>query len=70
MVRARYSRHKVGLEFVQIDVKRAIKAEGCRNRRHDLGNKAIQVREAGRRDTQALFADVVNSFIINLQDSD
>ena len=61
-----YSRHKVGLEFVQINVKGSIKTERCRNRRHDLGNKAIQVRETGRRDIQVLFADIVDGFIINL----
>ena len=36
--RGRDSRHQIGLEFIQIDVKRTIKAErGC-DRGNDLGN--------------------------------
>ena len=62
-----YSRDQVGLEFIQIDVERAVKAEGGSNRRDNLGNQAIEIGETGRNNAELLLADVVDSLIINLQ---
>jgi len=42
-----YLRNKVGLELVQIDIQRTVKAKGCCDRRYDLCNEAIQVGETG-----------------------
>lgn len=62
-----YSRHQVSLEFVQIDVERAIKAEGGSNRRDNLGNQTIEIGKTGRGNTELLLADVVNGLIVNLE---
>jgi hypothetical protein len=61
-----YSRNKIGLEFVQVNIKRTVKAKGCCDRRYDLCNEAVQIGETGRRDAKTLFADIVNSLVVNL----
>lgn len=60
-------RHQVRLKFIQIDVKRAIEPEGRSNRGNNLGDQTVQIREPWRSDIESLLADVVDSFIINLQ---
>ena len=60
------SRNQVGLEFVEIDVEVTIETQGRGNRRHDLGDQAIEVGEAGRNDTEFLLAEVVDGFVIDL----
>ena len=37
---------KVGLELVQVDVQRSVKAERSSDRRHDLSDEPVEVREA------------------------
>ena len=34
-----------------------------------MSNEAIEVREAGRNNAELLFADVVNSFVVNLDNA-
>ena len=60
------SRNKVSLELVQVDIERAIKPEGRGDRRDDLRDQSVQVCEARLSDVEAIFADIINSFIINL----
>ena len=59
-------RYQVGLELVQVDVKRSAEPErGC-DRGHNLGDQPVQVGEAGLGDPQALLADVVNGLVVHL----
>jgi hypothetical protein len=60
------SRNKISLELVQVDIKGAIKAEGRGDGRDDLRNQSVQVCKARLCDVEAIFADVVDSFIVNL----
>lgn len=62
-----YSRHKIGLEFVQINIERTVKAERRSDGRDNLSNKTIKVRETGRNNTKLLLANVINGFVINLK---
>jgi len=52
--------NQVGLELVEIDIERAVEAEGARNTRDDLGDEAVQVGERGRLDAEVAPADVVD----------
>lgn len=54
------------MEFVKINIKGTIEAERCRDRRDDLGDQAIEIREAWSLDTNSVLADVIDSFIVNL----
>ena len=63
-------RNQVGLELVQINIERAIKTEGSRDRRNDLRDESVEVGKAGRRDAQVLLADFVNSLVIDLNHVD
>lgn len=63
------SRHKIGLEFVQINVERTVKTERRSDGRDNLSDETVKVRETGRNNTELLLADVVNSFIVNLYDA-
>jgi hypothetical protein len=60
------SRDQVGLELIQINIQGPIETKRSSNRRDDLGNKSVQIGEAGRRDTQVLLADVINCLVIDL----
>lgn len=59
-------RDKIGLELVQINIERTIKAEGRGDGRNNLGNQTVEVREARGDNTELLLANVVDSFVINL----
>ena len=59
-------RNQVSLEFVQIDIQRTIEPKGGSDRRDNLSDKPVEVREAWRCDTEVLLADVVDSHVINL----
>ena len=59
-------RNKVSLELVQIDVEGAVKAEGRGDGGNDLRNQSVQVCEARLCDVEAILADVVDSFIVDL----
>ena len=59
-------RHKVRLELVEINVEGTIEAKRCRDRRYDLGDKAVEVRERGLGNVQAVLADVVDSLVVDL----
>ena len=59
-------RNQVRLELVKVDVERTIESKGGGYGRYDLGDEAIEVCEAWRRDAEVLLVDVVNSFVINL----
>jgi hypothetical protein len=61
------SRNKVSLELVQVDVEGAIKAEGRGDGRDNLRNQPVQVCKARLCDVEAILADVVNGFIVNLK---
>lgn len=62
----RYSRDQIGLELVQINVEGAIETKRCGDSRDNLSDDAVQIGEAGLRNTEVLLADVVNSFVIDL----
>jgi hypothetical protein len=64
--KSHYSRNKVGLELIQINIQRTIKAKRSCDRRYDLCNEAVQIGETGRRDAKTLFADIINGLIIDL----
>ena len=58
-------RHKVGLELVQIDVKRTIEAQRRGDGADNLGDEAVEMLVVGTGNVQAASADVVDSFIVN-----
>jgi hypothetical protein len=60
------SRNKVSLKLVQVDIEGAIKAEGRGNGRDDLRDQSVQVCKARLCDVEAILANVVDSFIVNL----
>ena len=62
-------RNQVGLELIQINVQGSIKSEGSRDGRDDLGDETIEVSEAGVSNVQVLLADIVDSFVIDLDSS-
>jgi hypothetical protein len=64
--RSIHIRHKVRLELVEINVEGAIEAKRCRDGRDNLGDETIQVGEAWRSNVQAVLANVVDRFVINL----
>lgn len=57
--------HKVGLEFVQINIERTIESQRRGDRADNLGNQAVEVLVVGPRDVQAATADVVDSLVVN-----
>ena len=57
---------KVGLELVEVDIERAVEAQGRCDGRHDLCDEAVEVREAGLRNAEPCLADVEDGFIVNL----
>ena len=62
-------RNQVGLELIQINVQGSIKSEGCGDGRDDLGDETVEVSEAGVSNVQVLLADIVDSFVIDLDSS-
>lgn len=60
------SRHQICLELIQIDVERTIKSKRRSDRRDDLSNQPIQVRETGGSDAKILLANVINGLVVNL----
>jgi hypothetical protein len=60
------SRNQVSLELVQVDIEGAIKAKGRGDGRDDLRNQPVQVCKTGLCDVEAILADIVDSFVINL----
>jgi hypothetical protein len=60
------SRNRVSLELVQVEIEGAIKAEGRGDGRDDLRNQSVQVCKARLYDIEAILADVIDNFIVNL----
>jgi hypothetical protein len=58
-------RDQVGLELVQVDVKRASKAEGGSDRGDDLRDQTIEVLERGLVHAEVLFADIVDRLVVD-----
>src|SRR6266852_5430642 len=63
------SRNKVSLEFIQVDIERAVKAKGRGDGRDNLGNQSVQVCKTWLCDVEAILANVVDSFIIHLNNN-
>ena len=63
--KGRNARNQVGLELVEVDVERSIKAEGRRDARDDLGDDPVEVLEARRGDSEVLAADVVDGLVVD-----
>ena len=57
---------KIGLELVQINVKRTIEMKSSSNGRDNLGNHVVKVGEARLRNVKLPLANVVNCLIVNL----
>ena len=57
-------RHKVGLEFSDIDVQGTIESEGCSEWWNNLSNESVQVSVGGSFDVQVSSADIVDSFVV------
>ena len=66
MKERKHARNEVRLELVEIDIEGTIEAKRCRDRRYDLGDKAVEVRERGLGNVQAVLADVVDRLIVDL----
>lgn len=60
-------RHQVGLELVQVDVKRTAEPERSRDGGDNLGDQPVQVGEARLGNVQALLADVKNGLVVHLR---
>jgi hypothetical protein len=60
-------RDKIGLEFVQIDVETTVKSQRSRDAGNHLCNKSVEICERRRADVEVLFADIVDSFIVDLK---
>jgi hypothetical protein len=58
-------RHQVGLELVQIDIERSVKAKTGGDGADDLGNQAVEMLVAGTRDVKVAMADVIHGFVVN-----
>jgi len=58
-------RDQVGLELVQIDVKRTVEAQRRGDGAHDLSNQAVEVLVARARNVKAAAADVVDSLVVH-----
>ncbi len=63
------SRDKIGLELIQVDVERTIKAERGSDGRDDLRDQSVQVCEARLRDTETMLADIVDGLVVHLSNS-
>ena len=60
-------RHQVGLELVQVDVKRTSEPERSRDRGDNLGDQPVQVGETRLGNVQVLLADVKNGLVVHLR---
>jgi hypothetical protein len=58
-------RDQVGLELVQVDVKRAVEPQTGGDGADDLSNKAVQVLVVGTGNVQAAAADIIDGFVID-----
>ncbi|GIX66283.1 uncharacterized protein BcabD6B2_57190 [Babesia caballi] len=56
--------HQVGLEFVHVDVQRAVEAQGGGQGRNDLRDDAVQVLVDRAADVEVLLADGVNGLVV------
>lgn len=61
-----YSRYKVSLELVQVDVERSIEPQGRGDGGHNLRDETVEVAEARGDNTETLLADVVDCLVVNL----
>ena len=69
MPRTRYARNQVGLELVQVDIEGTIETQGSSDRGDNLSDETVEVGEARGCDVEALLADIVDSFVIDLDSS-
>lgn len=58
-------RDQVGLELVQIDVKRTVETQGRGDRADNLGDQAVEVLVARARNVKVATADVVDSLVVD-----
>eukprot|EP00967_Tisochrysis_lutea_P075246 scaffold101399_cov21-Tisochrysis_lutea.AAC.1 len=58
-------RHQVGLEFGEVDVERAVEAEGGGQRRDDLSGEAVEVGVGRALNVQVAAADVVKGLVVD-----
>ena len=61
--------HQVGLELVQVDVEGTVEAKRSRDGGNNLSDETVQVGEAWGRDVEAFLANIVDSFVIDLDSS-
>ena len=64
-----YVRNEIGLEFVQVDVEGTVEAKRSRDGGNNLSDETVQVGEAWGRDVEAFLANIVDSFVIDLDSS-
>ena len=57
--------YQVGLELVQVDVQRTIESKGSGDRRDNLGNQTVEVREAWGGNSQVLLANVIDGLVVD-----
>jgi hypothetical protein len=62
----KYLRDQICLEFVKINIQTAIETKRSGNAGNYLSNQSVKIGEARRGDSKILFANVINSFVINL----
>ena len=56
--------HQIGLELGDINVQGPVEAKGCRQGRHNLGHKTIQVGVSGALDVQIAATNVIKGFVV------
>jgi hypothetical protein len=54
------------LELIQVDVQRAVEAERGGDGRNNLSNKPVQVGQTWGGDAKVLFANIIDSLVVNL----
>ena len=62
---ARYLRHQVSLEFVQVDIQATIETKGRGDTRDDLGDQPVQVGKAGGGNTELLLANLEDGLVVD-----
>ena len=58
-------RHKISLEFSQIDVEGAVESEGGGDRRHNLTDQPVQIRVCRPFNVEVAPTNVVNRFVVD-----
>lgn len=58
-------RDQIRLELGEVDIQSAVKAQGCRYRRHDLADESVQVAISWSFDSELLLANVIYGLVVN-----